>query len=90
MEFRYVGKTFERTDGYAKVTGAAQYVADIKLPRMLHGQILRPELAHARIQSIDTSEAERSEGVYRVVTGRDYPILFAAAGFYDQSPLAVD
>src|SRR4030042_885423 len=90
MEFRYVGKTFERTDGYAKVTGAAQYVADLKLPRMLHARILRPEFAHARIQSIDTSEAERSEGVIKVVTGKDYPIVFAAAGFYDQSPFAVD
>jgi carbon-monoxide dehydrogenase large subunit len=90
MKFRYIGKSFERTDGYAKVTGAAQYVADIKLPRMLHVQILRPEFAHARIQAIDTSEAEKSEGVVRVVTAKDYPIYFSAAGFYDQRPFAVD
>lgn len=90
MKFRYIGKSFERMDGYAKVTGAAQYVADLKLPRMLHAQILRPEFAHARIQSIDTSEAEASEGVVKVVTGRDCPLLFAASGFYDQSPLALD
>ena len=90
MKFRYIGKTFERTDGYAKVTGAAQYVADLRLPRMLHAQVLRPEFAHARIQSIDTSEAERSEGVARVVTGKDYSLFFSAAGFYDQRPFAVD
>jgi len=90
MNFQYIGKSFERTDGYAKVTGAAQYVADLKLPRMLHAQILRPEFAHARIQSVDTSEAERSEGVVKVVTGKDCPIYFSAAGFYDQRPLAVD
>jgi len=90
MAFRYIGKTFERTDGYAKVTGSAQYVADLKLARMLHAQILRPEFAHARIQSIDASEAEAGEGVVKVVTGKDFPLVFAASGFYDQSPLAVD
>jgi len=90
MSFRYIGKSFERTDGYAKVTGSAQYVADLKLPRMLHLQILRPEFAHARIQSIDTSEAQAGEGVVKVVTGKDCPLVFAASGFYDQSPLAVD
>jgi len=90
MGFRHIGKTFVRTDGYAKVTGTAQYVADLKVPRMLHAQILRPEYAHARIQSVDTSEAEKSEGVVKIVTGKDYPIFFSAAGFYDQRPFAVD
>ncbi|MGD2127167.1 MAG: xanthine dehydrogenase family protein molybdopterin-binding subunit [Desulfobacteraceae bacterium] len=90
MSFKYIGKSFEKTDGYAKVTGAAQYVADIKLPRMLHAQILRPEYAHARIKSIDMSGAENSEGVYRVVTGQNCDIFFGAAGFFDQSPIAVE
>ena len=76
-------------DGYAKVTGQARYIADIKLPRMLHAQVLRPEHVHARIKSMDTSEAEKSEGVHSVVTGRDCSIFFGACGFHDQTPLAL-
>jgi CO/xanthine dehydrogenase Mo-binding subunit len=89
MEFEYIGKTFERTDAYAKVTGAARYIADIKLPRMLHAQVLRPEHAHGWIRAIDPSEAEKSEGVYSVVTGRGCEIFFGACGFLDQNPIAV-
>lgn len=84
-----IGKSFERVDGYPKVTGQAQYIADIKLARMLHAQVLRPDYAHALILSIDASEAEKSEGVRSVVTGRDCETFFGACGFCDQTPLAV-
>lgn len=90
MYFKYVGKSFEKTDGYAKVTGMAQFVADIKLPRMLYAQVLRPKYAHALIKSIDTLDAEKSEGVYKVVTGQGCKIFFGACGFLDQNPIAVD
>ncbi|GAI59931.1 unnamed protein product, partial [marine sediment metagenome] len=90
MSFKYIGKSFEKTDGYSKVTGMAQFVADIKLPRMLHAQVLRPKFAHAFIKSIDTLDAEKSEGVYKVVTGRGCKIFFGACGFLDQNPIAVD
>ena len=62
MGFDYIGKSFERVDGYAKVTGGAKFVADLKLPRMLHAQVLRPPRAHARILSINTSAALESGG----------------------------
>ena len=90
MGFDYIGKSFERVDGYAKVTGGAKFVADLKLPRMLHAQVLRPPRAHARILSINTSAALESEGVHGVVTGKGCAIRFGACGFLDQSPLAVD
>ncbi|MEJ2218750.1 MAG: molybdopterin-dependent oxidoreductase, partial [Gemmatimonadota bacterium] len=60
-------------DGIAKSTGRALYTDDIALPGMLHGRILRSPHAHARILSIDTSEAEAMEGVHAVVTGPDMP-----------------
>jgi len=88
MNFKYVGKTFAKTDAFAKVTGTAQYIADIRVPRTLHAQVLRPQHAHARIRSIATTEAEKSAGVFRVVTGRDCDILFGACGFQDQHPIA--
>ncbi len=89
MNNKYIGKNFERTDDYDKVTGKAVYTADIKLPRMLHAQVLRPKTAHAEILSIDTSEAEKSTGVHKVVTGQNCDIKFGACGFLDISPLAV-
>lgn len=89
MAQEYIGKSFERVDGYAKVTGQARYIADLKVPRMLHAQVLRADYAHALIKSIDASEAEKAEGVRAVVTGRDCDVFFGACGFHDQNPLAV-
>ena len=54
-EFSVVGSRPIRHDGNDKVTGRARYSADITLPRMLHGKILRSPHAHAQIISIDAS-----------------------------------
>jgi 4-hydroxybenzoyl-CoA reductase subunit alpha len=51
--------------------GKAKYTADIKLPGMLVGKVLRSPLAHARILSIETAKAESLPGVKAVVTGKD-------------------
>jgi len=72
-KFKYVGTRPIRHDGVEKVTGRANYGADITLPGMLHGAIARSEHAHARITRIDTSEAEAMAGVHAVVTGADFP-----------------
>ncbi|MGI8549738.1 MAG: xanthine dehydrogenase family protein molybdopterin-binding subunit [Dehalococcoidia bacterium] len=64
-----------RHDGLDKVTGRAKYGADIHMPGLLHGRILRSPVAHARIRSIDTSRAEALPGVKAVVTAKDFPIL---------------
>lgn len=64
-----------RHDGADKVTGRARYGADVSMPGLLHGKILRSPHAHARIRSIDTSLAERLPGVKAVVTSNDLPIL---------------
>ena len=70
-EFRYVGTRANRPDGVDKVTGRAQYGADMTAPGMLTGAILRSPHAHARIKSIDTSAAEAIPGVRAIVTGKD-------------------
>ncbi|MBP7830857.1 MAG: xanthine dehydrogenase family protein molybdopterin-binding subunit [Kiritimatiellae bacterium] len=74
MEFKYIGKDILRPDATAKITGKAKFLADLKLPGMLHCAILRPTVAHAKIVSIDTSEAEQCPGVVKVVTaqGQNY------------------
>ncbi len=72
--FKQVGTRPPRPDGVDKVTGRAQYGADVTAPGMLTARILRSPHAHARIVSIDTSEAEAMAGVKGVVTGRDFAL----------------
>jgi len=73
MPFKWVGTSPIRPDGVPKVTGVAQYGADLAMPGMLHGRILRSPHAHARIRSIDTSKALALPGVKAVVTSADFP-----------------
>jgi CO/xanthine dehydrogenase Mo-binding subunit len=73
--YRVIGTSPLRHDGTDKVTGRAQYGADIRLPGMLYGAVLRSPHAHARIISIDTSLAEKHPGVHAVITARDLPDL---------------
>ena len=72
QEFNVVGTRPIRHDGNDKVTGRARYSADITLPRLLHGKILRSPHAHARIKSIDASRALALTGVEAVVTAADF------------------
>ena len=68
-----VGKPVARGEGPDKVSGKAVYAADIVLPGMLWGGVLRSPYPHATITNIDASQAERVPGVHAVVTGRDLP-----------------
>ena len=74
QEFAVVGSRPIRHDGTDKVTGRAKYGADFQMSGLLHGKVLRSPHAHARIKSIDTSEAETYPGVKAVVTVKDLPI----------------
>jgi len=74
-EHRYLGNSTMKVDGLDKVTGNSQFGADLMLPGMLHGKILRSPYAHARIKRIDTSKAAARPGVMAVVTGADFPNL---------------
>jgi 4-hydroxybenzoyl-CoA reductase subunit alpha len=66
-----VGKSTRRVDTTAKATGEAHFSADLYLPRMLVGKVLRSPYPHARIVRVDTTKAEKLPGVRAVVTGRD-------------------
>ena len=70
--FTAVGTRPVRPDGIDKVTGKAQFGADLYAPGMLTGAILRSPHAHARIKSIDTSKAEALSGVKAIVTRADF------------------
>ena len=74
VEYNVVGKRPVRPDGVDKVTGRAQYGADVQFAGLLHGKILRSPHAHARIKSINTSQAEAYPGVTAVITAKDFPL----------------
>jgi xanthine dehydrogenase molybdenum-binding subunit len=71
--YQVIGTRPIRHDGTDKVTGRAAYGADIQLPGLLHGRILRSPHAHARIRGIDASAALAVPGVEVVVTAADLP-----------------
>ncbi len=74
---RYVGQSEQRIDGLEKITGAATYIDDIEFgPNLLHAALVESPYAHAKIKSIDVSEALKLPGVIKVVTGKDFPYKF--------------
>jgi CO/xanthine dehydrogenase Mo-binding subunit len=90
-EISIIGQRPVRPDGVDKVTGQANFGADFTLPRMLHGQVLRSDCAHARIISIDTTGAERIDGVKAVVTGQDFAHLdYGGVGDLARDNLAIE
>src|SRR6202047_3440353 len=72
-QFKWVGTRPVRPDGVPKVTGLPQDGADLAMPGMLVGRILRSPHAHAHIRSIDTAKAAALPGVKAVVTSADFP-----------------
>lgn len=72
MSNKYIGQSVKRVEDKRFITGQGRYTDDIMLPRMVHAYILRSPYAHARIKSIDTSEALAMKGVVAIYTGKDF------------------
>ena len=72
-ELKAIGTRPVRPDGIDKVTGRAAFGADLNLPGMLYGKVLRSPHAHARIKSVDLSKALAAEGVLAAISGADFP-----------------
>ena len=73
MTVSMAGKSVTRNDLREKLTGQARYTADLKLPDMLHGAVLRSPHPHADILSVDTAQASALPGVYATLTPFDAP-----------------
>ena len=71
--FSALGQPVPQDEGPDKVSGKALYAADLLLPGMLWGKVLRSPYAHANIVSIDTAQAKQVPGVHAVLTGQDLP-----------------
>ena len=85
-----IGAPVPRIEGPDKVTGRTVYAADVTLPGMLWGKLLRSPLPHARIRRIDASAAWRVPGVRAVVTGADHPNLYVGKVLRDMPVLCWD
>jgi len=91
MEFSVIGKATAMVDAAQKTTGAGKYTDDLTLPGMLVGKILHSPFPHARIKSIDTSRAEKLDGVVAVIVGSDAPNPYGILPVgHDEHALAVD
>lgn len=83
-----VGRPTPRVEGELKVTGKAQYSADLNLPGTLWGRCLRSPIAYGRIKRIDTSKAWQAPGVKAVITGQDVSGMRIGRCIYDTPVLA--
>jgi CO/xanthine dehydrogenase Mo-binding subunit len=86
-ELKVVGTRPVRPDGVDKVTGRAQFGADMALPGMLWAKVVRSPHAHARIVTIDASRALALPGVKAVVTAADLPDIPAEEAFVGEGPI---
>lgn len=86
-DLQIVSKRMPKMEGIAKAKGEPGYTVDFELPGMLYGKILRSPYPHAKIVSIDTSEAEKLPGVKAVLTFKDVPkVLFNPSNRYNFPP----
>src|SRR5919112_5678498 len=91
LEHGRVGESIRRVDAIPKVTGEFAYASDLFAAGMLWGHTVRSPHAHARIVSIDISQALASPGVHAVLTHDDVPgEKHYGLEFPDQPVLAID
>jgi CO/xanthine dehydrogenase Mo-binding subunit len=93
-EARLLGDPVDRVDGPLKVTGAAPYPSDVRLPGMAHAALVRSTIAAGCIRHIDTVAAEAAPGVLAVITHKNAPKLergpLSILGVAPQAPLQDD
>jgi CO/xanthine dehydrogenase Mo-binding subunit len=90
MKGQTVGRRMLRPDAVDKVTGRARFPGDLYLEGMLFLKVRFSDRAHARIVSIDTSEAEQVPGVVAILTHRDVPVNEYGLIYKDQPALSGD
>jgi CO/xanthine dehydrogenase Mo-binding subunit len=84
---KVVGTRPIRPDGVDKVTGRANFGADMVMPGMLWGKVKRSPHAHARIMSINIDKALKLPGVKAIVTADDFPPIASEEAFVGEGPM---
>src|SRR4030088_1257547 len=89
--FSIIGKPTAMVDATQKTTGAGRNTDDPSVSGMLVGRILHSPYPHARIKRIDTSRAEKLDGVVAIVVGKDAPNPYGILPVgHDEHALALD
>ena len=88
VEYQVIGKSVTRGEGPDKVSGKTVYAADVVLPGILWGKVLRSPYPSANILSIDTSRAKNLPGVHAIITGQDLPDRLVGRRLCDMPVLA--
>jgi CO/xanthine dehydrogenase Mo-binding subunit len=73
-----VGHPTSRIDAEKRVTGAATYTGDLRLPGMLYARVLRSPYPHARIRKIDLARAQALPGVKAILTRENCDVIWAS------------
>jgi isoquinoline 1-oxidoreductase len=84
-DYKVMGTALKRRDALEKVTGKAQYAADIRLPGMLHARLLRPPAHDARLEHVDTAPAKAIAGVRVIQDGDLVAVLHARREVADRA-----
>ncbi|MDF1747930.1 MAG: xanthine dehydrogenase family protein molybdopterin-binding subunit [Alphaproteobacteria bacterium] len=90
IDMQGVGSSPHRLEIMEKVTGSAEYIADLSRPNMLHAAITQSTVAHAKILGYDISDAMAVPGVVCVLTGEDFPDGRMGAFIKDEHAIAKD
>jgi probable selenate reductase molybdenum-binding subunit len=88
-EWRVIGTNVDKVDGIGLATGRAAFTDDEEYSGLLHAKMLYSPYPHARIRNIDTSGAERLDGVHTVLCHKNVPRIFhttAGQGYPEPSP----
>jgi CO/xanthine dehydrogenase Mo-binding subunit len=86
-----IGESVPMLDSVARVTGALEYVVNLRLPNMLYGKIVRSQSPHAKLLNVDTTNALNVPGVVAILTSSDLgPNPLYGAMIKDQGVVAVD
>jgi len=89
VDTRYIGKPIKRLEDPRLLTGQALFTDDVHLDGLLHAAFLRSDYAHARIKSIDVSEALKRPGVIAVYTAEDFGDYWHVGPLQVPPPIAI-
>ncbi len=89
MTGKYFGQPILRLEDKFLLTGNAKFIDDIEIPGMLHAAFLRSDFAHARIISIDVTEARKHPGVVAVYTAEDFGDYWKVGPLLVPPPFAI-
>ncbi|MFV0363102.1 MAG: molybdopterin-dependent oxidoreductase [Suipraeoptans sp.] len=84
---KIIGSSVERVDAKGKITGALEYAADMKMPRMLYIHLVRSKEVHAKINNIDVEKAYDMPGVEAILTSNDIPGQDGFGVYYHDQPV---